>query len=188
MTEESNTRKPCDEDIIATLVKLPAAQIADIRLGLAQLSITPDMPKALSRTFLALARVGEEDDVVLKAFRRLNPMELEIFTEGMSKALLQPGTAWDVEFRAAIRALAHHVAVENLEAVNAAAPAIRARRPIGGRSTSILAFIDQHPDGVSAAEVEARFGPNSRANLSRMANSGRIHRTARGRYIAAPSL
>lgn len=77
--------------------------------------------------------------------------------------------------------------------LDAAARAARSRRADGGSlgdiSVEVIEFIDDHPDGVRAREVEAELGESARRYLSRLVAAGRIRRLARGKYgpVVPPS-
>jgi hypothetical protein len=51
------------------------------------------------------------------------------------------------------------------------------------RATDLVAFVTEHPQGVTASQVEARFGPDTRRMLARLAKDGRLSRANRGVYV-----
>jgi hypothetical protein len=70
----------------------------------------------------------------------------------------------------------------------AAAAAIARQREesasLGDTSAEILAFVNQHPGGVRAAEVAEKFGGNTYQYLKRLTESGRIDKAGRGKYVS----
>jgi hypothetical protein len=60
---------------------------------------------------------------------------------------------------------------------------------LGDRSADILAYLDEHPDGVRAADVAEKLDlPDARRYLARLAEAGRLHRAARGLYTPVPTV
>jgi AAA domain len=60
---------------------------------------------------------------------------------------------------------------------------------LGDRSADIIGYVDEHPDGVRAAEVAERLDlPDARRYLARLADAGRIRRAARGLYTPVPTV
>jgi hypothetical protein len=67
----------------------------------------------------------------------------------------------------------------------AAGVAIARKDNLGERSEAVVAFVNSHPDGVTAQDVAGKLGisvPVARVCLSRMADSGRIKRRMRGLF------
>jgi hypothetical protein len=62
---------------------------------------------------------------------------------------------------------------------------------LGDRSTEVIAYVGEHPEGVRAAEVAAALGMDAKAAqvyLSRAAAAERIHRPKRGLYTPVGSV
>jgi hypothetical protein len=71
-----------------------------------------------------------------------------------------------------------------LEAAAAQAEKARATSRISDRSIEVMAFVDSHPQGVTPkAASEALNLPDARKYLTRLHESGRIGKTARGIYV-----
>jgi hypothetical protein len=58
----------------------------------------------------------------------------------------------------------------------------RARDRLGEQSTAILAYVNDRPEGVRAAEVRAMFGDDALRYLDRLYKAGRLSRPSRGVY------
>ena len=56
---------------------------------------------------------------------------------------------------------------------------------LSGRSTEILDFIRQHPDGATAKQVTDKFGKDAGQYLKRLLASGRLSKPARGLYVVS---
>jgi AAA domain/Transcriptional regulator, AbiEi antitoxin len=72
-----------------------------------------------------------------------------------------------------------------------AAARARQARLSGGvsdRSAEIIAFVADNPPRVTIAQVEEKFGKDSRRYLKRLADSGRLRRLSRGLYTSVPSV
>jgi AAA domain len=65
---------------------------------------------------------------------------------------------------------------------------VRATAGLGDRSAEIIAYVTANPPHVRASEVEEKFGPDARRYLTRLVDSGRLHRPSRGLYSAVPSV
>lgn len=60
---------------------------------------------------------------------------------------------------------------------------VRATAGLGDRSSEIVAYVNAHPEGARAADVEKALElPDARRYLARLAESGRITKTGRGLY------
>ncbi|MEV8615893.1 AAA family ATPase [Amycolatopsis sp. NPDC051373] len=77
---------------------------------------------------------------------------------------------------------------EDLEVAAARAQLREHTENLGDRSSEILAFVALHPDGVTAAQVEGKFGKDARRTLARLADSDRLRRPKRGLYTTVPSV
>jgi hypothetical protein len=56
---------------------------------------------------------------------------------------------------------------------------------LSGRSADIIEFVRQHPEGVRAADVTGKFGPDAARYLLRLAESGRLAKPKRGLYVVS---
>lgn len=64
----------------------------------------------------------------------------------------------------------------------------RATAGVSDRSAEVIALVNAHPEGIRAADVEAKLGPDARRYLARLAETGRIQRARRGLYTPVPSV
>lgn len=76
----------------------------------------------------------------------------------------------------------------DLPAAAAAAHRRQEGGALGDRSNDILDFIRRHPDGISAAKVEAEFGEGTRRYLARLFDAGRLVKPRRGVYALPPTV
>jgi hypothetical protein len=68
-----------------------------------------------------------------------------------------------------------------------AAQQAKATEGLGDKSAEILAFVAQHPEGVTPKAVTDALGePEARRYLARLADTGRLERPARGLYSTPP--
>lgn len=78
---------------------------------------------------------------------------------------------------------------QSLEEAAQAAERVKVTAGVGERSSEILAYVAEHPDGVRAADVERALElPDARRYLARLADAGRIERPDRGLYKALSPL
>lgn len=78
---------------------------------------------------------------------------------------------------------------QSLDEAAQAAESARATAGLGDRSSEIVAYVVEHPDGVRAADVDRDLDMNdARRYLARLADAGRIERADRGLYRALSPL
>lgn len=70
----------------------------------------------------------------------------------------------------------------SLAAAAAKAAQARATAGLGDRTAEILEYVNEHPDGVQAKDVEEEFGKDTRRYLARLHEAGKIARPSRGLY------
>lgn len=121
-------------------------------------------------TIIVLARPRGESSGLLKVTGRDVDESEYAITQGPN------GCGWEIQGG-------------DLEAAATFAQQARAVSGLGDRSADIVAYVNQHPDGVTPSDVEAALGvTRARDYLARAATAGRIVKAARGRYAPVASV
>ena len=119
---------------------------------------------------VVLERVRGEDSARIKVTGR-------DVTEGEYAARM-PGGAWLLDG-------------DDLTQAAETARTERATDGLGDDSAQVVAFIGEHPEGVTPAQVAARMGwpdNKTRTYLARLLDGGRVNRPSRGRYTPVASV
>jgi hypothetical protein len=119
-------------------------------------------------TIVTLTRARHESAGVLKVVGR-------DVAEGEYALTFGDGASWSLD--------GHDLAEASQRAAQT-----RATADLGDRSAEIVAYVSAHPEGVRAAEVSEALGLDARRYLSRLVDSGRLDRPARGLYVPVPSV
>lgn len=158
-------------------------RIADDHPGLAVVVIHHDR-KAASDDFVDSVSgthglAGSADTVVVLVRKRQSAEGLLLVTgrdvpENEYALVMTDGKEW----RLAATDLSGAAAVARQRAETSA---------LSDRSGEVLAFVNAHPDGIRAKDAVEHFGKDAYQYLKRLAESGRISKATRGRYIPVSS-
>ena len=158
-------------------------RLADTNPGLAVVVLHHDR-KASSEDFVDSVSAthglagGADTITVLARRRQSDEGSLKItgrdVREGEYAIRLVDGKAWQLDGR-------------DLQEAAAIARNREDGQELSGSMTDLLAYIRNHPTGVKAGDLKDKFGGSVYTYLSRLTDSGRIHKLERGLYVATGS-
>lgn len=168
----------------------------DYRVGSALKATTDDVPgsavivvhhtnKAVHEDFLNAVSgtqglAGAADTIVLLRRER---------TKATGVLSVTSRDAAEGEYQVVLNGMRWELDGGNLAEARAALAESRATSNLGDRSTAVLRYVNAHPAGVRASDVDEALGTtDARTQLGRLHEAGRIHKPARGLYTPVASV